>query len=551
MEDHIRTNWPDFYMDSSRREFLLDAERTLVDLTGDRLRGMTSFRRLLLGRKGVGKTSLFRVLSKVAVDVYKATAVLIDYTNAPKARMPLDVVWSSLGGRSDEAPVDVAHLDAYLRRTKRFLLLVVDELDTVFTGACPIGKEIVGELMEIGSSAEGRIHCILSGSSSRLRQLCFAKLPIEDWPMFPNYTSSDMNSTKYSARWIFPFLDRNDFINAAAVRGFDVRDEEHFVEAYMETGGNMRLMEDFFRNGQTDSYSITLRRAADAEKTLLRAVYSCVTDFQPVEADIPALYWTMYIPLATVRNYLREMDNELDVSVLYNLADKGHLRYDDRINTHREPMISLGSSLLYLELAQSDVAELTTREATALLYPHGNNHSLGEQVAFRFLARRSIEWLGVKCNSYEIQELNIHGQGPGRVISGVPYQVLVGRLWKEIPDAYGADAVLFEPSSDTFPNHLGARRIQLKLGKSLITVDEARKIVHRFLSMREAFDAALFVASYTIVEHVYYVVTTRPVHPEAEAFFQTHPLKIHMIGQRFLQEKVWPIVVQRLGKPYA
>lgn len=547
METFIRAHSPYFYVDASRREFLEDTERTLHDLRSGRLQGMTSFRRLLLGRKGVGKSSLFRVLGQAATEMFGVTTVSIDYTNAPRARMPLEVIWSVLAGSHDGLPNDVAELDEYLRQKGRYVFLMVDELDTVFTGACPIGKEIIGELMEIGSSREGRIHCILSGSSSRLRQLCFAKLPMRDWPLFPNYTSSDMNSTKFSARWIFPFLDRDDFMNAAAARGFEVRDDEHFVQAYMETGGNIRLMEDFFRNGQADAYSITLRHTDDDEMALLRAVHSCVSDFQPLEADFPVLYWTMYVPFSTVRYHIRERGGEVDMAVVYNLADKGHLRYDDRINAHREPRIGLGSTLLYLELAKSDIVEMTTREASALLFPHGDNHVLAEKVAFRFLALKSEEWLG-PLRSHELQDLCIHGKGPGRLVSGIPYEDLVGRLWKELPDAYGADAVLFEPSSDTFPNHMVAHRVQLKLGKSLIKADEARRITDRFLSMREAFDVALFEANYTVVSHVYYVVTTRPIHPEAAAHLENHSIRI--IGQRFLKEKVWPPVVQRLGKPF-
>ena len=124
----------------------------------------------------------------------------------------------------------------------------------------------------------------------------------------------------------------------------------------------------------------------------------------------------------------------------------------------------------------------------------------------------------------------------------------MGRLWKEFPDSYGADAVLFEASSPELPDRVVAHRIQLKLGKSLIKEADAHEIVSRLLFTRIPFDNALSEANYTVSEHVLYLVTTRPIHPHAEAYLRSHHVRI--FGQRFLKEKIWPPVVRSLGKPF-
>ena len=51
----------------------------------------------------------------------------------------------------------------------------------------------------------------LSTFLHNLRQLCFAKLPSNEKEKYPNYLGLDLYSTKYSSRWIYSFLEIDDF----------------------------------------------------------------------------------------------------------------------------------------------------------------------------------------------------------------------------------------------------------------------------------------------------------------------------------------------------
>lgn len=112
-----------------------------------------------------------------------------------------------------QLPIRIDELDKHLSRENKFVLFIADELDSVFLSSYGAvdGKQIIREIAEIGNTSQGRIHCIISGSSHQLRQLCFGKLPEEDRYNFPNYVGINLNSTKFPAHWIHPFLGKSDF----------------------------------------------------------------------------------------------------------------------------------------------------------------------------------------------------------------------------------------------------------------------------------------------------------------------------------------------------
>eukprot|EP00047_Mylnosiga_fluctuans_P006383 m.246596 g.246596 ORF g.246596 m.246596 type:complete len:183 (+) comp15097_c0_seq1:489-1037(+) len=100
----------------------------------------------------------------------------------------------------------IALIEHVLIKANKFMFLVMDEFQLVYTGGFPDGKDIIGETLAIGESTSGRIHCVLSGSCSELRMLAFKKWAPDqmDKVQFPNYTGIDLNITKYSATWILP-----------------------------------------------------------------------------------------------------------------------------------------------------------------------------------------------------------------------------------------------------------------------------------------------------------------------------------------------------------
>ena len=66
------------------------------------------------------------------------------------------------------------------------------------------------KLADIGNSTEPVREEFTTASSSRLRQCCFGKLLDDKVNHFPNHRKC-INSTKFSACWIHPFLEKDDY----------------------------------------------------------------------------------------------------------------------------------------------------------------------------------------------------------------------------------------------------------------------------------------------------------------------------------------------------
>lgn len=535
-------------MDTPRSDFIINTEKTLQSLVAGRLVRKTSFRRMLLGRKGIGKTTLLRSLANAATYVLHIPTIFIDYTNPRCAQLPSELIRSRFGFTCEKG---FDNVDLELERTGKYVFLLIDEFVNVFGSSCEIGQDIVGELMEIGGSHLGRVHCIVSGSSSKLRQLCFGKLPEGDRGLYPNYSGLDMNSTKFSAQWIFPFIDYDEYRNVVA-RLYGDKDEGDILQSYFETSGNLRLMENFFDNGWADSYTTGLRQLDHEEVEFMTCLYQCVCDLQPLDENGGARYWTMFIPFATLRYEMTRRDPKYieNKSLIYNLADKGHIRYNDR-HSIDGPAISLGGPRIFLELSPY-ANTLTCKEAAALHYPVGSLSELAETTAMKFIAMKSSVFQWGDIVTHEVRELVIVGTpkyAHQQYIGNLDMHKVVNRLWKELPDKYGADALVLRQFSEAFPNHVNAHRIQLKLGKSEIDEDTAEKIIQRFNLMRQDFEQALAdSANITVVQQFLYLITTRPMRMEIKDMFSRNIVVVY--DQRFLKEEVWPDNVRLLGKPY-
>ncbi len=101
-------------------------------------------------------------------------------------------------------------MEVKLKENEKFIFLVLDGIQTLY-GANENGRQIIDEIALIEDSFEGCVFCVITGSSSKLRQLCFAKLPSNYKVDNQNYVGLDLNSTKFSAKWIYPFLEITDF----------------------------------------------------------------------------------------------------------------------------------------------------------------------------------------------------------------------------------------------------------------------------------------------------------------------------------------------------
>lgn len=184
----------------------------------------------------------------------------------------------------------------------------------------------------------GAIHCILSGSSSDLRELAFGKLPEEKRIRYANYTGRNLNSTKFSPRWIYPFCNRNEFVQAVELmkkrftRNIDEDDDFFFEDEwngiFIQTGGIGRLIEDFARGGGSTTYAYSAS-ANDylvnecTERRILLGIYRCVSLHSVGFKS--SFDWMASVPVSA----LFESD---DKETLYKMADHGLIRYYDNLN---------------------------------------------------------------------------------------------------------------------------------------------------------------------------------------------------------------------------
>ncbi len=64
-------------------------------------------------------------------------------------------------------------MEVKLKENEKFIFLVLDGIQTLY-GANENGRQIIDEIALIEDSFEGCVFCVITGSSSKLRQLCFA-----------------------------------------------------------------------------------------------------------------------------------------------------------------------------------------------------------------------------------------------------------------------------------------------------------------------------------------------------------------------------------------
>jgi hypothetical protein len=177
-----------------------------------------------------------------------------EYLSTDKIIKPSCLIKNVL--KNETLKEDIRLCEKELKNKKKFVFIVLDEIQNLYLKN-DNGKQVINQLSEIGGSREGCIFCIITGSSYHLRQLCFAKLPNNIKEKYPNYISLDLNSTKYSSRWIYPFLDIEDFERLTEITYTESKKENEVDEKnqlallYLKTGGNPRLLEKIVLNGES------------------------------------------------------------------------------------------------------------------------------------------------------------------------------------------------------------------------------------------------------------------------------------------------------------
>jgi hypothetical protein len=447
------------------------------------------------------------------------------------------------------------------------------------------GKLIIGEISAIGCSDAGRIFCIITGSSCYLRQLCFSKLPDELKKNYPNYTGLSLNSTIYSARWIYPFLEVKSFEKVVQFlyKNFEKEydgDQDNQkrlnIKTYLNTGGNPRLMQEFILLGKCDNYSVSLKNFQNSKNNdnykILEVVYHLTNylmgrDLVSTSEDLPNdifayQAWTKTIDVKLISEKLGDIKFDL-LPMIYNLEDNGFIRFIEDRESSPFGFISLGSPLIYLQFSMSKrLISITPDEIASLKSPVGHpNEKIAQNVAFRFIAKKAAEFLETKNKKFQILDTNVEkiflkynytNISSKKVYANSEINQIKNRLFKECFESenstnqekvvFGMGGLIIE--NDEFNmDAIIVHRIQLKLGTS--NIKNANEIIQRVKLQKTNFERCF---NKTISQHFNYLVTTRGLDENARKQFTDNKWKI--VGQKELSEKIWPEDFKTLGKPY-
>ena len=590
-------------LDETRRAFVREQASVVSCLMKGELNKQNRFRRLLLGCKAVGKTTLLKSLLKAANTAYP---LYVSYADT-KVRLGRIIchhlrksgIKPNISESLEEACVDeptcniilqqqldlydlllhdesyfrgcgivpgmagrivsaasqpplFTRLSALLQSADKKLFLVVDELNDVYMGAFPEGRLTIDDILALGEDASGQINCIISGSSTRLRQLAFAKLPNELKSNYPNYTGVDLNSTKYQPRWIYPFLDVDSFlclyrtINHMPDNYVPSEEEtDALSELFIKTGGSPGVLSECLQNRESSTYHVSAKSVKfDPEPDERAQVFQAIYEALPRCTD--NLNHLTFAAATThlIPTHLAKSLADHPESILYDMADAGLIRYITCTDDPTLKRIGFGSPLVYFTVAMQGKLIVTAFEAAALYMPSG--HKMGvvaENVTCRFLAKafEKIAKVPNPVKFSEISPLNLNKEGDEHPVSFDHYV-----MYKELMhgrDAFGADAVVLIP--DDHKSSI-AYHVQVKLGTSTISTeaekgvkqDSAEDIAAKFFS-REKLALEAYKRSGIPLSNLFrYLATTRSITPAALEYFKHK--NISVLDEEFLFEHVWP-----------
>ena len=605
-------------LDHSRRVFVKEQLSTVKNLVNGELARQNRFRRLLLGCKGVGKTTLLTSLLEVTKALYPGLLTLYVSYAATKIRLAelvccelrkccslpnisdylkhfkketqsiilskdLDIYdlllndqeyFCKLGITSGEArrlvveanqPPIFERLSQFLEHEDKRLFLVVDEFQDVYNEEFKeVGCSTIRDMRAIGDNASGRIHCIISGSSTHLRQLAYATLPEQFSSEYPNYHGVDLNSTKYQACWIYPFLDV-DLFKSLYKRlmkfdnSYEFTEEETatLYDLFNKTGGSPGYLFESVKGRNVSAYhhlsakSVVFNPPDERAKVLL-AIYKSLPRVADTSNSLAiAASTTFLIPTHISQELLSQAED-----ILYDMSDAGLIRYITSDSGMK--MIGFGGPLVFYATVIQGRQTIAAYEAAALCSPWGQVMApLAENVACRLLAHafQKINNLDHPV-TYSSMPLNLCKEGVEAPVAFAHYM-----MYKELvngKDTFGADSTVLVPSNEEGKNI--AYRIQLKLGFSNIMTDSEKKkatgkkchdtaesISNKFTNPLDSAVDAYERSKIPLSSCIHFLATTRDITPDARSHLDSQNIRI--LDKKYLYEQVWPPEVQELGPP--
>ena len=548
--EHIRGEG--LYIDGSRNLIVRDVARNLVRLVQGNLVRHDGYCRLLLGRKGVGKTVLVAALRAAAKALLGPLGLVTCHVSGASlpVTLPFARMWHMFQGLcaevhpGDGSEDEVEHLAQAAATLGVRVFLTVDEVDLLFRSVDPNAKIALMQLVALSSSHAGRFLCVMTGSGSEVRRLCFARLPCGEATRgeYPAYTKIDMNSTKFTPMWLDPFLGARDFAGAARAidaAAYATMGPAQQAEFYVAAGGNARAMGKILRGDSVDQYAGTCRGLppASPQWKLLEWVQHRAEEWDRASASEPGTgeepvlsrleRWTTTFVLGPEGPQLPDPD-------LYDLADDGLIRFENMTSALPARRAGLGHPMMYLQLgAVHSGGALTTLERLAMLFPNVLGE-VAETAMLKLLAPCAQDVFGVVGISPTYDGLPCPS-GPGTLASAI-----VGRVWKEAiareRDALGGDGCFIPLRKEGAP--FVVHRVQIKLGQGSANEQHQRQwmkdAVARFKTMEETAQMHYETLLRGPVAQVWWMVTTRQHHAELVGELCV-PNRVRFVGMRELR----------------
>lgn len=552
-----------------------------------RLHNADRYKRLLLGRKAVGKSFLLQELQAAAATHLRdrnLKCVKIDCSSVGSASCLVGAIAQQIGGRCNV--IDTwnrlrgqrlherrEQLELWLQKHRVYVFCVIDELQHVFMAACPHGGSIVDELSGFGSSKSGVIHWVLNGSSADLRELFTGRYPYPA-PNYPRYCKRDLNDTKFVPMTIAPFLEANDFRELVAFHATHLSratppSDAEVSQLYLATGGLPGAVHECLMHTvprvsayATSAKGLGAAGSADVSSLILRAIANTLDGLLAVREDASDLdtysRWTQWLDYRTLEANVKALATAASVPLpsaavllasCYNLADRGLLRFQNE----RSRNVSFGSPTILHELV-NDATALTVEEIVALRTASrapGDSADMAGNVALRLISMRAAAQSAEPLFGFRVGPSSATADAPvddfrvGTVPAvEPPADAIVHRVWKEVyvapgqsapGDALGADGVVLVPGES---NRFHAFRIQLQLWSGELTAANAGEIVRKFSSMSATAASAYAAAGAPLSQQTWILATTAAVAPPAREVLSNSAVTLW--DKQWLAAHVWP-----------
>jgi hypothetical protein len=335
---------------ASRRELLKNLSAFTSDTAANYQRGNGGNGRIILGPKGIGKSTFLQSFAiATSLLFHNVVVIYIDYGRHKPENpiLPSEMLWNAYKCWKNEEILDksinqnrLTEVADEIKISNLSFIIIVDEFDKVYKFPNRVrGMEIIQQFQAIGGGTDGLITAIISGSSAALYDLCFGLHDVLD-NQFPSYTGISLNNGRYTVLRSHPlrrkeqFLEilthivENDETDHEDMKFFDsnlVRkikkiiersDDEQLEQLYMMSGGKFRNLQQSLKS--TTEYLLDSMRKfiENYNGTFAEIIKRLVAKREKYQSK--ASIW---------EDTWLELDdmNDLDISKIYQLGDTNKL----------------------------------------------------------------------------------------------------------------------------------------------------------------------------------------------------------------------------------